>query len=212
MKNRIIKAISASGRILGSILNTLFPQKYIWYPLYAFHRGYVTGLNKSRFNKFGENTQLAPHITLIHPEKISIGSNSSIMSNCVLETTGNECQTGIIIGNNVSIGEYSHITSIDKIIVEDGVLTGRFVLITDNSHGDTDLNSLSTEPLKRKLVSKGPVTIHKNVWIGDKVSILPGVTIGEGSVIASNAVVTKDVPAYSIVGGIPAKILNKRTI
>lgn len=61
---------------------------------------------------------------------------------------------------------------------------------------------------KRPIVTKGPVIINKNVWVGDKASILSGVTIGEGSIVAANAVVTKDVPAYSVVAGNPAKVIK----
>lgn len=80
--------------------------------------------------------------------------------------------------------------------------------ITDNSHGETDYDSLKMPPIKRPITSKGPVIIGNNVWIGDKATILPGVTIGDGSVIAANAVVTKDVPPYSVVGGNPAIVLK----
>lgn len=58
-------------------------------------------------------------------------------------------------------------------------------------------------------MSKGPVIIGQNVWVGDKATILPGVTIGDGAVIGANSVVTKDVPPYSIVGGNPAKVLKQ---
>ena len=67
---------------------------------------------------------------------------------------------------------------------------------------------MDTRPLEREVYSKGPVIIEKNVWIGDKVTILPGVTVGQGAVIAANSVVSKDVPAFSVVGGIPAKLLK----
>ena len=60
----------------------------------------------------------------------------------------------------------------------------------------------------RPTTSKGRVVIGNNVWIGDKATILPGVTIGDGAIIAANAVVTKDVPQYSVVGGNPAKVIK----
>ena len=83
------------------------------------------------------------------------------------------------------------------------------VMITDNSHGHTDnISELKINPIDRPLVSKGPVVIEENVWIGEKVSIMPNVTIGRGSIIAANAVVTKSVPAYSIVGGCPARVIK----
>jgi acetyltransferase-like isoleucine patch superfamily enzyme len=114
----------------------------------------------------------------------------------------------IIIGDNCSIGEYCHITAINKIVIGNGVLTGRWVTITDNSHGSLLLDESDIQPLKRKLQSKGPVVIEDNVWIGDKVTILPDVHIGYGSIIGANAVVTKDVPANCVVGGNPAKIIK----
>jgi len=55
----------------------------------------------------------------------------------------------------------------------------------------------------------GPIVIGKNVWIGANATVVPSVTIGDGSVIAAGAVVTKDVPANVIVGGVPAKIIKK---
>lgn len=90
-------------------------------------------------------------------------------------------------------------------------LTGKWVTITDNSHGETDYDSLLLPPKQRKITTKGPVVIGRNVWIGDKATILPGVTIGDGAVIAASAVVTKVVPAYSVVGGNPAKIIKSVT-
>jgi acetyltransferase-like isoleucine patch superfamily enzyme len=114
----------------------------------------------------------------------------------------------ITIGDNCSIGEYCHITSINSITIGNGVLTGRWVTITDNSHGSSSLEEFYIQPSKRKLYSKGSVVIEDNVWIGDKVTILPGVHIGYGSIIGANAVVTKDVPANCVVGGNPAKIIK----
>ena len=68
---------------------------------------------------------------------------------------------------------------------------------------------LQIPPLKRPIISKGEVVIGNNVWIGDKATILPGVTIRDSVVVAANAVVTKDVPAYSMVAGNPAKIIKQ---
>lgn len=88
------------------------------------------------------------------------------------------------------------------------MLIGKWVSIVDNDHGKTDRETLKLPPLKRELVSKGPIVIGDDVWIGDKVTILSGVTIGSHAVIAANAVVTKDVPAYSVVVGNPGKVVK----
>ena len=131
------------------------------------------------------------------------------MSHCIIETCavdGNNPQ--LKIGDRVSLGEYSHITCANKVTIGDGVLTGRFVLITDNSHGNNTNETADIAPLAREIHSNGPVHIGENVWIGDKVTILPNVTIGKGCIIAANAVVTKDIPEYSVAAGIPAKVIK----
>ena len=71
------------------------------------------------------------------------------------------------------------------------------------------LAAFDTVPGSPEFIGKGPVIIEDNVWIGDKATILSGVKIGKGAIVAANAVVTKDVPAYSVVAGNPAKIIRK---
>ena len=154
-------------------------------------------------------------ITIIGEQFISIGDNSHIGNGCILTAwehtaDGGKHSPNIIIGVNASIGEYNHVTSTNMVNIGDNLLTGRWVTITDNSHGLTDIDSLRLPPLMRPIVSKNPVIIGNNVWIGDKATILPGVTIGDGAIIAANAVVTKNVPAYSVVGGNPAKVIIQR--
>ena len=115
----------------------------------------------------------------------------------------------IIIGNNVFFQDRTHITAINKIIIGNNVLTGSDVLISDNNHGRSDcVEELMIPPRDRKLYSKGPIIIGNNVWIGDKACILGAVKIGEGSVIGANTVISKDVPAYSVVVGNPSRIIR----
>ncbi|MBD5331350.1 MAG: acyltransferase [Bacteroides sp.] len=112
------------------------------------------------------------------------------------------------IGNNCSFGDFLHLTCCNSISIGNNVLTGRWVTITDNSHGYTDYQSLRISPIHRKLISPGAIQIGDNVWIGDKVTILPNVEIGEGCIIGANAVVTNNIPPYSVVGGNPAKVIK----
>ena len=90
------------------------------------------------------------------------------------------------------------------------MVLGKKILITDNAHGSSSAELLEIAPNYRPLCSKGPVVIDDNVWIGEKVSIMPDVHIGKGVIVAANSVVTKDVPPYSIVGGVPAKVVKYR--
>lgn len=207
MAKLILKIIGILGYVVG-MLSKIWPYKmdFIWY---IFCRHIITVRNRHRFKNFGYKSLLAPDITLLSPQYISIGDNTSIMRHCVLETCPNaQLQPNLTIGNNVSIGEYSHITCAQKIEIGEGLLTGRFVLITDNGHGKLSVDETGIPPILRLVHSNGPIKIGKNVWIGDKATILPNVTIGDGAVIAANAVVTKDIPAYTIAAGCPAKIVK----
>lgn len=115
----------------------------------------------------------------------------------------------IILGNNCSIGDYNHITAINKITIGNGVLTGRFVYIGDSAHGGLSLEESIIPPVKRKLLSKGEIIIGQNVWIGDKVTILGGVTIGDNAIIGAGSVVNCNVPSNSMVAGVPAKLVKQ---
>jgi acetyltransferase-like isoleucine patch superfamily enzyme len=114
----------------------------------------------------------------------------------------------INIGDNVGIGSYAHITAINRIDIQSGVLLGKNVTISDNSHGNLQEEEKSIPPANRQLHSKGPIFIGSNVWIGDKATILANVRIGNGTVIGANSVVTKDLPSNCIAAGIPAKIIR----
>lgn len=173
-----------------------------------FYSSYLT----RNFQYFGNSNISYPIRGLLGGKYISIEDNVSLGKNIVLTAWDNyeneKFSPQIIIKKGTSIGDYAHITAINKIIIGENVLTGRRILITDNSHGETIRKFLMLPPSKRPLHSKGPVIIENNVWIGEKASILGGVTIGEGAIIGANAVVTKDVPAFGVAVGNPAKTIK----
>ncbi len=145
-------------------------------------------------------------------KNIHIGNNTRIQSHAVLECWGEYgdqvFSPTIRIGDDCKIGEYFHLTACRGITIGSGLLTGRFVLITDNSHGGLSLENADIPPTRRRLTSKGEIVIGNNVWIGDKVTILSGVRIGDNVIIGANSVVTKDIPSNSLVAGMPAVILK----
>lgn len=208
----MIKLFRLFAHSLGVLVGMLWVSK-LSYLNYLTKREFISGVQKHTFKSFGINSLLGIDNTIIKPRYITIGDNSSLGNRVVLSCFESVKSVGhhpeIIIGNNVSIGEDCHITCANKLVIGNGVLTGKKVLITDNSHGDTHLNILDTPPIKREITSKGPVIIEDNVWIGEKASIMPNVHIGKGAIIGANAVVTKNVPAYSVVGGNPARIIKK---
>lgn len=165
-----------------------------------------------KFKEFGSCSIVKPCPDLIVGKQyISIGNNTVLGRHIQLTAWLINDSTPIIsIGSNCQIGSYNHITAANSITIYDGVLTGKFVTITDNSHGRPgDEEDLDVSAIKRKVYSKGPVVIEDNVWIGDKATILANVRIGRCSIVGANAVVTKDVPPYCIVGGNPARIIRK---
>ena len=151
-------------------------------------------------------------IDLVGGKYISIGYKCTIGKRTVLSAWDKHesdiFKPEIIIGNNVSIGDDSHITAINRIEIGDFVLTGKKITITDNAHGESNFRLLSLPPSIRPLYSEGPVIIEEGVWIGDKVTILPNVRIGKNAIIGANAVVTSDIPANSVVVGMPAKVIR----
>ena len=118
----------------------------------------------------------------------------------------------MIFGNDVQINDFVHIAAAQKVDVGNNVLIASKVFISDICLGDySDSEKMSDpyeHPKDRKLSAK-PVIIHDDVWIGEMVSVLPGVEIGRGAIIGANCVVTKSVPEYSIVAGNPAKIIKR---
>lgn len=164
---------------------------------------------RHRFASFGARSRIYPKPALLVGEKyIRIGKDVTIGQQTQLtawDGFGEQRFTPeIVIGEGCSIGDGSHITAINHIELGKNVLTGKYVLITDNSHGEADASQLDMAPNRRPLFSKGPVVIEDNVWICEKASILPGVHIGRGAIIGAGAVVTKDVPAGHMAVGAPA--------
>lgn len=155
-------------------------------------------------------------ITIRGKKYIDFGKKLSTGRFCQFEVMGKHNKKCLVFGKNVNIGHYVRVQCAEKINISDGVLIGSRVLIIDHSHGIYNGENIDTpyiEPNRRSINSK-PIKIEKNVWIGEGVVIQQGVTIGEGAIVGANSVVTKDIPRYSIAGGVPAraiKIWNSKT-
>lgn len=145
-------------------------------------------------------------------QNIKIGKRTKFGSHCILGCWSNyggetKYNPEIIIGNDCNIGGYTQISALNSIVIGNGLLTGRYVYIGDNSHGGMSLEEAQINPAKRKLKSKGKIIIGNNVWIGDKVTILGGVSIGNNVIIGANSVITHDIQSNSVVGGIPGLMI-----
>lgn len=201
---------------IGYISSYIYPRRVFNFWEYIKTCIY-TGWASRNFKHIGKSARFISTFQLLKGEEyISIGDNVIFRKHCVLTAWDKYGLDGftpkIHIGDSCSFGEYNHITAINCIEIGDNLLTGRWVTISDNGHGGTDYLSLQTPPIKRRLHSKGSVKIGNNVWIGDKATILPGVTIGDGVVVGANSVVTKDIPNYCVVAGNPARIVKHNKI
>ena len=208
----ILKLIFSNIIKLWSFFYTLSVHQW----LMQLSDGFYTMWVRNFMGEVGKKTRFSRPLLLQGggQKRIKIGCNSKFASHCVLGAwicygVSDMFEPEIIIGESCSFGEYCHITAIRKITIGDGLLTGRFVYIGDNSHGGLSWEEATIPPAKRHLLSKGEIKIGNNVWIGDKVSILGGVTIGDNVIIGAGTIVTHDIPSNSIAAGIPVRILKK---
>lgn len=200
--------------VLGKICSFLLPQKIsaYWKPIKIY---FLTGYKSRYFKHFGQQSIIGLRTAFCGEQYISIGSqtiineNVRIHANHQYEYTQQQFEPEIQIGDNCNIGPMSHITATNQIIIGNNVRTGAQVFITDNAHGESKKELLDTAPHLRPLHSKGSVVIEDNVWIGEGAMIMPNVHIGKGAIVACNAVVTTDVPAYSVAAGVPAKVVKQ---
>jgi acetyltransferase-like isoleucine patch superfamily enzyme len=184
---------------------------------------------KSLFKHLGKKPLFGASIIIRHPQKISLGDSVVISENCLLDARGESnqgiligdnvnlshhvlliCKNGnITLGNNIGIGANSAFYAVagNQIHIEDHVLVGPYTYIGGHSyHFDrTDIHIAY-----QGINPKGGTRIQEGAWIGARVSLMDGVTIGRGAIIAAGAVVTRDVPDFAIAAGVPAKVIRYR--
>ncbi len=168
----------------------------------------------------------------IGPNPMDIYPNENIKSVCFVKN--------IIKNPNIQVGDYTYYSDINGCVdfekhvthhyefVGDKLIIGKFCAIASGiefimNGANHRMNSVSTYPFNimgngwekvnpklEELPFKGDTIVGNDVWIGQNVTVMPGVKIGDGAIIAANSVVTRDVPPYHIVGGNPSKIIRKR--
>jgi acetyltransferase-like isoleucine patch superfamily enzyme len=146
---------------------------------------------------------ILPFIVKDRPNRLSISlkNKAHLRNYSILQGSGN-----IAIGKNSYVSAYSVIGSNESVTIGDNVMIANAVSIRDTDHRFDRLDI----PMKAQGIVTAPVTIEDDVWIGYGAVITKGVKIGKGAIIAANAVVTKDVQPYAIVGGVPAKLIRFR--
>ena len=195
---------------VGTVISVLFPHKL----MQKFKIGMCrirTGYFKTQLKYLGKGTIIYNNVIIRKGENIEIGEKCFILPQTVLSTTLSDNNTApqLIINDGVWIGQGCHITASNSVIIGKESLLGKYITITDNSHGSITDGESTIAPYHRPVTSKGPVIIGEKVWIGDKAIILPDVKIGDSAIIGAGAVVTKDVPSRTVVAGNPARIIKK---
>ena len=142
-------------------------------------------------------------------KNMKLGKGFTTGQYCRIEA-GNSLHGGktLVIADNVQINDRCHIAAISSVSIGENVLIASNVFITDHDHGDFSKLALSMHPGDRDTVSSA-VVIEENVWIGQNVVILKGVKVGKASIVAAGTVVTKNVPPYSLVAGVPGKVIKQ---
>ena len=187
-------------------------------------------LHRYQFSHFEGMLFAGKNITLLHKKSISVGrsviiedfvfmdalsQNGIVLGNNVtiakftsIQCTGviHELGTGVTIGNNSAVGAYSFLGGQGGIKIGNNVIMGPKVNIFSENHGFDDLSL----PIRLQPTTRKGVVIDDNCWIGANSTILDGVHIGQGCVIAASSVVTKDLPVNSIAAGIPARVIRQR--
>lgn len=164
---------------------------------------------------FGENTEIRGSVDKRDREsRIIIGRDCLIEGYLVTETG----QSEIRIGNNVYIGSDTNLDCALSIVIEDDVLVSYQCIIADSDNHSIlyrirkyDLSAWKHGKHDWTSTASAPIRIMRGAWIGARAIILKGVTIGEGAVVGAGSVVTKDIPAWTIAAGNPARIIRPLT-
>ncbi len=165
----------------------------------------------------GPGTVVVMPSSIVNPQRLFIGRDSFIHPYCRIEIiTDNPHLDGpalppadarIQIGDRVVINSFSHFGAMSSIVLGDDVGIASGVCIED--HHYLFEHASAERPLKKQPFRVAAVILENGCMIGEHAVILPGVTIGENSWVGANAVVTQDVPPYSIVAGVPAKVIRR---
>lgn len=139
---------------------------------------------------------------------VEIGSSCNIGSFCRLICSVNYNKIGeaIIIGDNVSLGEYSYIGGASKVVIGDNTIIGQYLSIHPQNHNFKNKNKL----IRLQGTNEKGVEIGQNCWLGSKVTFIDGSKVGDGCIVAAGSVVTKCFEDNVIIAGVPAKIIKHR--
>lgn len=181
---------------------------------------------KFLFKKVGKGVIFGKSVTIRNPYKIIIGNNVIIDENVMLDAKGADnkgiliedgvflgrntiisCQNGdITLKENVNIGFNCEVVSLNKVEIGENTLIAAYTYIVGGGHISKETD-IAFKDQERHAIG---IKIGKNVWLGAKSVIMDGCNVGDNSIIGAGAIVTKNIPEYSVAVGIPAKVIKDR--
>lgn len=171
----------------------------------ASFRNYLKLLRQFAKNK----GYLGSYVTLKHCEFVKIGHRVKIGEQmrieCYPDYLGVRLKPELIIDDDTNIGPNFTALVADSIVIRQGCLFAGNVTLVSENHGT---NPQSSDCYQREPLQTGPIMVGKGCWLGQNVTILPNTIIGERCIVAANAVVKGEIPPFSIVAGIPARVIR----
>jgi acetyltransferase-like isoleucine patch superfamily enzyme len=160
-------------------------------------------LLRGRGAHMSEKVSIGPRCVFERPGNLSMGSRVALEQDVYLKLVSDDAR--LTIGSFSFLGKGVEIDCGERVSIGSHVLLAPGCFITDHNHGIS-----AGKRIDQQGCICSPVLIEDDVWVGANAVILPGVNIGEGAVIGAGAVVTQDVDAFAVMGGVPARMLSKR--
>ncbi len=205
----------SNSLLFGLLWSKLWSQwralRLLWWGHSPWGRFFGTGIRlyNTRNIQLGRWVQLEDQVYLsaLGRGKLILGDGVRIgaFSRLIISTSFNDFGKGIRIGNNVGLGEFAYLGGAGGLEIGDDCIIGQYL----SCHPENHRFELPDVLIRKQGVSREGIQIGKNCWIGAKVTILDGVTIGEHCVIAAGAVVTRSMPSHSLIGGVPARVIRR---
>ena len=164
-------------------------------------------LDRRRFHRFGARSTLTRPAFIDGACSISIGARCHLGGHSRLAAF--RARRGVVrieIGDGTLISPFAHIGAAELVRIGEECTIGAFTWVTDHDHDIEE--PLSTTRRHARIVA-APTTIGDRAYLGERVAVLRGVTVGEGAIVGTNSVVTKDVPPYTIAVGAPARVIKR---
>ena len=220
MLERLLKAMgkfyTPDPRLPQSLVIGVIWTRFVWFLrgiVYLRRRVFLgsgTAFRNTRRIVFGKSVTIEGNCRIdgYCEPPLTLGDQSKIGAGSIISSTSHLSKygKGMRLGSRSGFGEYCYFGAAGGIEIGDDVIAGQFVSFHSENHVFNDL----TSPIREQGVTSQGIVIGDDVWIGARVTVLDGTRVGASSVIAAGAVVSGEFPPYSVIGGVPARVLKSR--